>query len=438
MNEKQLLIFLQQAFTAKRLGGDVIRAITPQMQSALQQVRQIVESLPDESLIRRIEWNKRLPEVIASFDQLNDQFFVELTTTMAEQTPQQVDNAVSILKEGSSPAQPLITPSIPDALNPDRAVSGLAASTQRWVNRAANTKFMENTIKDVFTRKVKSGGVVTSPYIKANAERINKIVQEGILQSVPTKEIADRIGGAELNRVKINGGEAYKRARREADTIAQTAISAYNNEINMQVWQDNKDAIPQWQWVATLDSATCPQCAPMDGQIKDNSEDFPIQPLVHPSCECRIMPYWEDNDLLSRPSKSIYDPDDPDDIPTFRGQKVTELNKQDWQDYLKSGGYATKEKYRGKRYMRRAKTVAPVNGRNATHADWLAKTNHTSQAVFFGGGNAGRLRAERFRKLIERSGDPKKALLDLLKTAKGDNGGVVYTGFKKLKDMPAA
>lgn len=329
------------------------------MRQALANIQAIVENLPDESLIRRILWQQSFPDVVRAFEQYNDALGTELITQMAEQAPEQIETAKRFLEAGV-PGQPLVTPELPSSVA---------------TRMAANTEFVNTKLVDLF-----STAKGPSPFMRQNAERINKIVQQGIFQSQTTQQIA-----SDLQTM------ATKMTRSEATTIARTSIQSFNNTTNNDVWSANADVIDKWEWVATLDSKTCPICAPEDGQVRDKRRDFDRQPPAHPNCRCQILPYWEDQAVRQRPAQQVYT-----------------------QEQSGDRAYKTQVKVKGEKFFRKAVDVQPVNGKAATYADYIAKANKTTQATFFGGGNAGRVRAEQFERYVERYKDPERALNKLV------------------------
>lgn len=373
MNEKQLLIFLQQAFAAENLGADVVRAVMPQMRQALANIQSVVENLPDDSLIRKMLWQQSLPDVVQAFEPYNEALGTELITQMAEHAPEQIETAKRFLEAGA-PGQPLVTPELPSSVA---------------TRMAANTEFVNTKLVDLF-----STAKGPSPFMVKNAERINKIVQRGIFQNQTTQQIA-----SDLQTM------AAKITRSEAFTIARTSIQSFNNTTNNDVWSANEHLIDKWEWVAALDSKTCPICAPEDGQVRDKRRDFPRQPPAHPNCRCQILPYWEDQAVRQRPAQQVYK-----------------------EEQSGARAYKTQVKVKGEKFYRKAVDVQPVNGKAATYADFIAKANSTTKQTFFGGGNAGRVRAERFDALNARYKDPQRALNALVNTSTG--------GFKKLDRLP--
>ena len=89
------------------------------------------------------------------------------------------------------------------------------------------------------------------------------------------------------------------------------------------------------------------------------------------------------------------------------------------------GVYKTKKRVKGESLFRKNVEVATVEGKSPRYADFLANSNRTTQAMFFGGGNAGVVRAEKFKAAIKSGKSPQQALIDL--TNKVDKKAKVNT-----------
>ena len=81
--------------------------------------------------------------------------------------------------------------------------------------------------------------------------------------------------------------------------------------------------------------------------------------------------------------------------------------------------YKTKVKVKGQKLYRKAIDIKPrADGKAANYADYLAQTNVKSQQMFFGGGNAGSIRANKFRERLKQGDTPDDALTFLINTDK--------------------
>ena len=169
-----------------------------------------------------------------------------------------------------------------------------------------NTKIADKRIVEMFTPR----GDKPSPFTAANRKAITQIVTGGIITGDSTENIAKKVN-AELPSL----------LRRQSRALARTAIQDYNRQVKESVWDANRDALQglKYEWVAALDSRTCPVCAPLDGSVKDDKKDFPKTP-VHVNCRCLVV---------------LIDPDDKDD-PRSRYGQSTKATKDE-------GGYATKK-----------------------------------------------------------------------------------------------
>ena len=357
MNERQLILFMRQANRAERLGDDVWRAVAPLLQQSFDQIIPIIEALPEDDILRKLLWNRSLPEVARAFGPYSAGMEIELVGQMAEQAPQTADEAAAILNASGSDLQ--ITPQqVPQSVR---------------IAAARNTTFADQKLVNLFD----------GPFVAQNVREINTRVQRGILEGLTTADIAKDVQ-------QISPGVL----RRQADAIARTSVQSYNTAINNEVWTDNYEqaGIDGWEWVAVLDSRACQVCAPLDGQIKKKRSDFPTPP-VHVSCRCQVMPWWEDEDVLER-----------------SGQVISET------PYKGDRAYKTKVKVDGELYYRKAVNVkSTVPGQRANYADFMAySSNQTTREAFFGS----KARAARFHDLVHvQQMDPSKALLQTLKKA---------------------
>jgi ribosome-binding factor A len=267
-----------------------------------------------------------------------------------------------------------------------------------------------------------------SLWAKQNFDSINKTVQRGIFEGLETKTIASQIiqesGLAGIKGVKIAGDTVAAKVYRQAANLARTAIAEQNHQINERVWDANKEAMKgvQYEWVATMDSKTCPTCSELAGQVRDSRDDFPDYPIHMGPCRCNVVPY---------------DPDDPNEITgqeiskapfTYKGKTLDEIGegkryrdmspaqKAKWDEALSKGGlYSTKVKVNGEMYYRKTKTIKIKKGQNP-HAQFIAKASKETQDEFFGS----RARAELFRREVERGADPQETMVRMLRGPRDD------------------
>ena len=367
MNSEQLRLFINGAFGSEAEAKQIERLLGPYLKNAMEELRLLLEKLPDDSLIRQRVWREMLPEVEAILGPYNDEFQRVLGRELPIDGRRAATETVAQLKSvGVQIAA--------DELLPEFV---MADSTKYLLN----TKVADKRVVDMF-RATKAGNV--SPFTAANRRMIDSIVTGGIIKGESTANIA-----------KAVRTELPRKVQSQATAIARTAIQDYNRQVKEAVWDANKDALNRlglkYEWVAALDSRTCMVCAPLDGIERDKKGDFKSTP-VHPRCRCQVV---------------LIDPDDPGRV-RF-GQDALEEKPTG------PGAYKTKKKVKGRNLYRKNREVKTVNGKSPRYADYLKGANPTTQDMFFGGGNIGPKRAERFRRYIKNGKSPQDALTAVIK-----------------------
>ena len=108
--------------------------------------------------------------------------------------------------------------------------------------------------------------------------RLAQDIRRGVAEGQTTAQI--------VRNIKTGGYVDVTRAQTEA--VARTAVAHVSNSAREMVYQENADVIKGVQWVATLDSRTCLQCAPLDGKVY--KLDKGPRPPLHTSCRCTVTP----------------------------------------------------------------------------------------------------------------------------------------------------
>lgn len=125
------------------------------------------------------------------------------------------------------------------------------------------------------------------------SRRIDAEVRRGIASNESTAQIIQRVRGT----TRRPGGPLLF-AKRQAETIARTAVRSVSTAALEEVWSANSDVVERVMIVATLDLRTCPICASLDGA------SFPVgngdRPPFHPSCRCVVAPVVAAFDDLGR------------------------------------------------------------------------------------------------------------------------------------------
>lgn len=363
MNSEQLRLFINGAFGNEADARAVRRKLEPYLKLTLAEIREIVEQLAETSLTRQKDWRALLSLVEEALMPYNDALAIELTEQLPASGLAAAEETTLQLKS--------VMPRTAGGLVPPEAV--MADSTKFLLN----TKISDKRVLELFAPKT-VGGI--SPFTAANRRMIDTIVTGGIIKGASTKEIARAIKE-----------ELPKRMRSQSLALARTAIQDYNRQVKEAVWDANEESFVglKYEWVAALDSRTCPTCAPLDGEVRDKRTGFPKTP-VHVNCRCQVV---------------LIDPDDEGEV--RYGQQAYD------QQPTGEGVYRTKKKVKGENLFRKNVEVKTVDGKSPRYADFLANSNRTTQAMFFGGGNPGAVRAERFRRMIKNGRSPQDALKDL-------------------------
>ena len=360
MNSEQLRLFINGAFGSEADARKVKKLLVPYLQQSLDEIRRLVELLPDESLARQREWKAILDLIEQRLEPYNNAFAVILSDQLpvsgldaAEETTLQLRSVV--------PRTAGLVP--PEVI--------MADSTQFLFN----TKVGPKRVFDLFTPK--DG---PSPFVKSNRRMIDSIVTGGIIRGESTAKIG-----------RLLRDELPQRMQAQSLALARTAIQDYNRQAKEAIWDANKEALTglAYEWVAALDSRTCPTCAPLDGTVYNNKSDFKVNTPVHVNCRCQIV---------------VVDPDDPGRV--RYGQEAMNTKPTG------AGAYKTQKKVKGEKLYRRTREVQPVDGKSPRYADFLATADRKTQQMFFGGGNAGSIRTQKFREALKTK-TPQQALIDL-------------------------
>ena len=364
MNSEQLRLFIGGAFGSEEDARKVKAFLDPYLRNSLDEVRKLVEKLPDESLARQREWRALLTEVERIMEPYNDAFAIELSRQLPVSGAAAAEETTAMLKSVVPRTAGLV---------PSSAI--MAESTKFLLN----TKVNNRRVLGLF---IPEEAGKPSTFTRSVRNRINQIVTGGIIRGDSTSSIARQLAAPLKNQ--LEGQEM---------AVARTAIQDYNRQVKESVWDANREAFValglKYEWVSALDSITCPTCAPLDGEVRDGKGDFPKTP-VHIRCRCRVV---------------LVDPEDPGRV--RYGQEA--LVEQPVGD----GAYKTQKKVKGEKLYRRNREVKTVNGKSPRYPDFLASSNQKTQQMFFGGGNAGSIRAAKFRAAIKRGDSPQKALIDL-------------------------
>ena len=369
MNSEQLRLFINGAFGNEADARKVRAALAPYLRQTFDEIRSLIDLLPDESLARQREWRALLATIEEKLLPYNDAFAIELARQLPLSGAAAAEETTLMLKSVVPRTAGLVPPEL------------IMADSTKFL---LQTKVGNQRVLGMFAPVEGK-----SPFTTSIRRSIDRIVTGGIIRGEETKVIAAKMI-PQLN----------KQMASQAMALARTAIQDYNRQVKEEVWNANRDAFARlglkYEWVSALDSRTCPTCAPLDGAVKDSKKDFPLTP-VHVNCRCTVV---------------LVDPEDPGQV--RYGQVISD-------DPLSGEGtYKTQKRINGKDWNRQNREVKTVNGKSPRYADWLAqmarkrdKASIDTLREFFGGGNAGNARADTFYKDIKKGKSPQQALIDL-------------------------
>ena len=320
-------MFIRQAFALQAREDQIIKGQSAALLRAMAQIRRLVETLPPEdSLFRERAWRELLPQVRDALRPYNEEFANQIRLISAELRPELC----------------------------------------RYLD-----------------------------WMRSNERAINNVVTKGILDAAPTEEIAEGIvqiiRRQGIEYISTAGPTAGRTIESDAKAIARTAVQDANRQVHEQVWKANEDALSdlEWEWVAVLDSRTCPICAPLDGKRWKKRTDADQWP-AHVNCRCQVV---------------AVNPDAAADVRTgiVIGEKPFSPKKE--------GTYKTKVKVKGKKYFRQARSIKPIKGEPVTYADFLATSNALTRKKFFPNEKSLRI----FENSLAKNVDPNVALLKALR-----------------------
>ncbi len=401
-------MFIRQAFSLENIAENALMKADPEFLRTMALVRRKVLELPDVTLLRDSEWRRLLGEIEIILQRSNDAFAKSLIDELRINYPKMREQAEKMV---SSIPSVNIFAGTAGEIKGMPTIAGLqTVELQNSVREAINNTKVNNTrlidlfgLQDVDELKPAVMRDTMAPWIKQKIKIIDRTVRAGILQGAETKRIAKEIGDEikadiRFGRRMFEGSDATRRIKAQARAIARTAVQDMNRQVNEQVWNENNFSSDlRWEWVAAFDSRTCPVCAPLDNLVRKKRESFPEYP-IHVNCRCQIV-------LI-----------DPEDTDPRAGIDVS----PEKDGFNKKAGrkYKSKVNVKGEQLFRKA---FDVKGENPGYADFLSQSDIKTQGMFFGGGNAGSIRADRFRTFIKGGLPPREAMQKLITNAPRPN-----------------
>ena len=174
-------------------------------------------------------------------------------------------------------------------------------------------------------------------------------MRQGFLLGENTESLIKRVTGFTDDKGIYYKGILDGAGERTARAAVRTIIMGVSNEARKRTYEKNSDVVKGVEWIATLDTATCFECANLDGKawtldgepIDGNGLDYQTPP-VHINCRCTLAPViksWEELGLdlpeMDESTRSSMDGQVPESK-TFENW-FAELSKKRQEEYLGKG-----------------------------------------------------------------------------------------------------
>ena len=250
---------------------EVFRELLPLLVRSITTIRNVLRrALPDEGLSRRLSYIAIKPTLEFALVEFNDTFRDVLAARLEALAIPMWEKA----QEHFSGPNTSYTP----------------RSAGYWLDTIE--VFGGFTLRQYFQRRS------PSQFMKEILRLVDRTVERGLLQGLPTEEIVRQIVPEVVNRtgkpqLTIRKGTVLSAIRNRVEGTISQAIWTLVTAQEAQVWAE--EDVTQWIWSAILDAHVCPICADLDGRIEERREDFPYYPSfkAHPRCRCEVLPYGD-------------------------------------------------------------------------------------------------------------------------------------------------
>ena len=370
--EDQLKGLIRHAFSERNVADRAVLGVDALLSQVMLNVKRLVETLPNENLLRNRAWRELEPLVLIEMAPYAQGFRQSITQQEVVAGPDMEAYAIRQAEYAGA-----------------KITNGLGAATPASVTAQVNRAVIG---KKRFDQLFADSGT-PSIFTKSMFKVVDRNVRSGIISGKTTQEIADDIVHETISRgvpgVSLRGKTSVRAIRAQSMAMARTVTADVSRQIRQEVYAANADALEDMVYLysAALDSRTCPTCAAYDGRRWNSESDAPVTP-IHPNCRCQVL---------------AIDPEDP----FWDSQRRTgiQISREKY-----ARGYKTKVKVKGEEFYRKAVQFSGDN-----YSDYLASSNLTTQAEFFGGGKAGMRRARYFRDQIDKvNKDPRDILVSML------------------------
>lgn len=239
--------------------------------------------------------------------------------------------------------------------------AGVAADQLRAI--VSSRPFQGKLLKDWFQTLEQQDGA-----------RLIQAIQLGMAQGEPTPQIVRRIVGT---KAAAYSDGILAITRRDATTIARTAINHVSNTAREYVWEENSDIIQARVWHSTLDGRTSAVCRARDGlaapvggnplppQFKPLKPPS-LRPPAHMNCRSVMVAFIDGDGLLGN-------------RPTVTDTRTREKREVDFRQLAKEQGKDIKDVRRDWATKNVGRTAA-----STTYQDFLSRQSAAFQDEVLG------------------------------------------------------
>ena len=265
-------VYLQQLGTSEAVK---IQALLSDLEGDVaKQLSKRFDAIQARGFDRGVNTTRRMQSLFVSFRKLNDQAI----KTIQDQTAE-------TLTELAVDEQDFVADTLKNTL-PVRYDTRLVSP--QYLRTIATKPLIEGTPLNTWWGKLADDTQI----------RLESAVRLSSAEGETVEQAIRRIRGTTQGGVFVDG--ALTGTRREAEALARTALNGTANQARMAVLEENDDLLKGYQWVATLDSRICLQCAGLDGKNYESMEGR-IQPPAHVNCRCTLVPVLKSEEELGLP-----------------------------------------------------------------------------------------------------------------------------------------
>jgi SPP1 gp7 family putative phage head morphogenesis protein len=133
---------------------------------------------------------------------------------------------------------------------------------------------------------------------RTTQDKITAEVGKGLSAGETADQIVRRVRGTQANGYRDG---ALNATREQAAAIVRTTSNHVTTQAREATYNEMDDVLKGVQWVATLDTKTCPVCGPLDGKVFKLNEG--PRPPSHWNCRCTTAPVTKSFDEILKESK---------------------------------------------------------------------------------------------------------------------------------------